>query len=332
MSENYIVIYATSNDLNKRIDKFLNEKLESFSRSRLQSFIINQKVTLNGKYIPSSSFKIKNLGEIRIEVPPIKKSNILAQNIKIEVIYEDSNIMVINKPAGMVVHPGAGNKEGTLVNALLYHCEGSLSGIGGIARPGIVHRIDKMTSGLLLIAKDDQTHLHLSEQFKNKTIKREYFLFCWNNFIQTKGVFESYISRSNRNRKRMAIDKKNRGKLAITEYEMIKSYKVNQNEYITFVKCELKTGRTHQIRVHMSNNGNTLVGDKLYGKQSLDRIKQDKLKNIIYKNFVSVERQALHARTIGFYHPTKKKYMSFGSELPGDFKGLLEELESFMNK
>ncbi len=290
--------------------------------------IISQKVTLDGKYIQSTSFKIKNTGEIKIKVPPIEKSNILAQNIKIEVIYEDSNILVVNKPAGMVVHPGAGNKIGTLVNALLYHCDKSLSGIGGVARPGIVHRIDKMTSGLLLVAKDDQTHLHLSEQFKNKTIKREYFLFCWNNFIKTKGKFESYISRSNRNRKRMAIDKTNKGKFAITEYEMLKGYKVNDNEYITFVRCELKTGRTHQIRVHMSNNGNTLVGDKLYGKQSVNRIKENKLKNIIYKDFVSVERQALHAKTIGFYHPTKKKYVSFDSELPNDIKGLLDELES----
>jgi len=327
LSENYIVIYATSNDLNKRIDKFLNEKLESFSRSRLQSLIIDQKVTLNGQYVQSTSFKIKNSGEIKIEVPPVIKSNILAQNIKIEIIYEDSNILIVNKPAGMVVHPGAGNKEGTLVNALLYHCEKSLSGIGGVARPGIVHRIDKMTSGLLLVAKDDQTHLHLSEQFKSKTINREYFLFCWNNFMKTKGTFESYISRSNRNRKRMAIDRTNKGKFAITEYEMLRSYKVNNNEYITFVKCKLKTGRTHQIRVHMSNNGNTLVGDKLYGKQNVDRIKDNKLKDLIYKNFVSTERQALHAKTIGFYHPTKKKYMSFESELPSDFKGLLDELE-----
>ena len=334
MSENYIVIYVTSNDLNKRIDKLLNEKIKSFSRNRLQSFILDNKVNFNGEFVDSPSYKIKTSGEIKVEIPKTKESKILAEKINIEIIYEDSNLLIINKPAGMVVHPGAGNKQGTLVNALLYHCEDSLSGIGGIARPGIVHRIDKMTSGLLLVAKNDETHIKLSQQFKEKTIKREYYLFCWNNLIKTRGVIETYICRSSRNRKKMSVDKSNNGKKAITEYELLKSFKINDDEYITFVKCELRTGRTHQIRVHMSYIGNTLIGDKLYGKQNINKINDSQLRNLIHNDFVSIDRQALHAKSIGFYHPIKKQYMSFDSNLPHDLKKMLEILEEkrIMNK
>ena len=207
MSKNYITISVTSNDLDKRIDKFLSEKVISVSRNRMQSLISEKMVKINDQIISSPSSKIKSTGIITLEIPEPIEAIAKPKDIKINIIYEDKNLIVINKKAGMVVHPGAGNSENTLVNALLHHCGCTLSGIGGVLRPGIVHRIDKMTSGLIVVAKDDQTHLSLSNQFKNKTVEKEYYLFCWGHLINQKGSIENYIIRSSRNRKKMTVSK-----------------------------------------------------------------------------------------------------------------------------
>ena len=272
MSKNYITISVTSNDLNKRIDKFLNEKVSSISRNRLQSIISEKKVKINDQIIISSSSKIKYSGIITLEIPEPIEAQAIPKNIQIKIIYEDSNLIIIDKKAGMVVHPGAGNFDNTLVNALLHHCGSSLSGIGGVLRPGIVHRIDKMTSGLIVVAKNDETHFSLSNQFKNKTVEKEYYLFCWGGFINQKGSIENYIIRSNRNRKKMTISKNNTGRFASTDYEVLEEFRINDDNYIKFVKCKLNTGRTHQIRVQMSHIGCPLLGDMLYGKQKIEKV------------------------------------------------------------
>lgn len=326
MNKNYITISVTSNDLDKRIDKFLTEKVSSVSRNRLQSIILEKKVKINDQIILSSSSKIKSTGIIILEIPEPIEALAKPKDIKIKIIYEDRNLIIIDKNAGMVVHPGAGNFENTLVNALLHHCGNTLSGIGGVLRPGIVHRIDKMTSGLIVVAKDDQTHISLSNQFKNKTVEKEYYLFCWGGLINQKGSIQNYIIRSSRNRKKMTISKNNTGRFASTDYEILEDFQINDDNYISFVKCKLNTGRTHQIRVHMSHIGCPLLGDKLYGKQKIEKINDQKLKNFIINNFINSGRQALHAKKLGFYHPQKKERLTFETPFPEDFQNFLKIL------
>ncbi len=326
MSENYISICVTSNDLNKRLDKFLSEKIDHLSRRRIQSIIVNENVRFNGSTIISASSKIKSTGKITVKVPESSESTIESQEIKINVIYEDSNIIVLNKEAGMVVHPGAGNNSNTLVNALLHHCKGSLSGIGGILRPGIVHRIDKMTSGLIVVAKDDNTHVSLSNQFKDQVVNKEYILFCWGNFTKYKGNIKNYIIRSPKNRKKMSVSKIDKGKFSFTEYEVIEKFRIDEKNYISLVRCWLKTGRTHQIRVHMSHIGHNLIGDKLYGSKKNEKIKDEELKKLIFTQFIDQERHALHAKKLSFKHPVKNQEMNFEAELPEDFEILLKHL------
>ena len=297
MSKNYITISVTSNDLNKRIDKFLTEKVSSISRNRLQTIISEKKVKINNQIIISSSSKIKSSGIVTLEIPEPVEAIAEPKDIEIKIIYEDSNLIIIDKKAGMVVHPGAGNFDNTLVNALLHHCGNSLSGIGGVLRPGIVHRIDKMTSGLIVVAKNDETHFSLSNQFKNKTVEKEYYLFCWGSFINQKGSIENYIIRSNRNRKKMTISKNNTGRFASTDYEVLEEFQINDDNYIKFVKCKLNTGRTHQIRVQMSHIGCPLLGDMLYGKQKIEKVDNKNLKKFIIDNFINNGRQALHAKS-----------------------------------
>lgn len=326
MSKNYINISVTSNDLNKRVDKFLTEKVSSVSRNRLQSIISEKKVKINNQTIFSPSSKIKSTGIATLEIPEPIEAVAKPKDIKIKIIYEDRNLIIIDKKAGMVVHPGAGNFDNTLVNALLHHCGNSLSGIGGVLRPGIVHRIDKMTSGLIVVAKNDQTHLSLSNQFKNKTVEKEYYLFCWGGFIKQKGSIQNYIIRSNRNRKKMTVSTKNTGRFASTDYQILEEFRLNDDNNIKFVKCKLNTGRTHQIRVHMSHIGCPLLGDMLYGKQKAEKIDNKNLKNFIIDNFINNGRQALHAKKLGFYHPEKKERVTFETRFPSDFQSFLEIL------
>jgi len=228
----------------------------------------------------------------------------------------------------MVVHPGAGNKEYTLVNALLSHCK-NLYGIGGIMRPGVVHRIDKMTSGLLVFAKDDITHNSLSKQFKEKSIKREYDLLAWNVLNQKKGIIETNISRSKFNRKKMAVSTSKSGKVAITKFNLVDSYIINEKIKISYVKCRLLTGRTHQIRLHMSHIGNPIIGDRKYSRNNYYLNLPQNIKDMVYNNFIKNERHALHARYLGFYHPLKKVHLEFKSELPVDLINLFNNLHPF---
>ena len=328
MKPDYIIISISSNDLGKRIDVLISEKLEHISRSRVKKLILNGNVRFNQKVISDQSFKLNQIGKIEFTIPPIKEMKIKPQNMNLEIIYEDKSLIIVNKQPGTVVHPAVGNFDNTLVNGLLFHCKGSLSGIGGVQRPGIVHRIDKMTSGILLVAKNDYTHNKLATQFKNRTILKEYRALCWNSLHKSKDTIETNISRSKYNRKKMSVCQPEKGKIAITEYELIEEFLINDEIKISYINCKLHTGRTHQIRVHMSFIGNPLIGDNLYKKKQFKKI-PNKIDNIISKYFISLNRHALHAKSIKFIHPEKKKELFFDSEIPSDFKKILLNLKKF---
>ncbi len=325
--KNYITISVTSNDLNKRVDVFISSKLIDISRNRLKSLILAGNLSFCREVIKQPSYKLKNTGNLSLFIPKPLAHKLVPQNLNINVVYEDENLIVLDKEAGVVVHPGSGNYTNTLVNALLYHCKNNLSGIGGVLRPGVVHRIDKMTSGLLVFAKDDLTHNGLSEQFKNKTTARRYNSINWNFLPNVEGRIETSISRSKSNRKKMQISSSGLGKHAITEYNLIKSYEVNKDIKISHTKCRLLTGRTHQIRVHMNYIGNPLIGDKKYSRNNFYLKLPINLKEFIFHKFIKTERHALHASLLGFYHPLKKKKFVFESKLPNDFTDLLNLLE-----
>ncbi len=321
----------TSKDHGKRIDSLVCSKLKDYSRNRLQSLILNGKLIFNDKTINQPSYKLKDDGIIKLIVPEPIEPEIIPQKLDIKVVYEDKNLIVIDKEPGVVVHPGSGNHDNTLVNALLSHCKNNLSGIGGVLRPGVVHRIDKMTSGLIVFAKDDHTHSSLSEQFKEKKTEREYNLLVWNLLPKSEGSIDKNISRSKFNRKKMSVCNSNNGKKAITKYTLIKSFLINENIKISYLKCKLLTGRTHQIRVHMSHIGNPLIGDRTYSRNNYYLKLPENLKNLIFQNFIKSDRQALHARYLGFYHPFKKKKLVFESKLPKDFLTTLNNLDNLSN-
>ncbi len=316
----------SSNDLGKRVDFILSNKLQCFSRNRLQTFIIDGHLTFNNRIIPNPSFKLKDCGEYKLNIPEPEEYKALPQKLELNIVYEDKNLIVINKEAGRVVHPGAGNIKNTLVNGLLFHCKNNLSGIGGVMRPGVVHRIDKMTSGLIVFAKDDITHNSLSSQFQQKTIFREYNLISWNLLSSNEGEIKTRLIRSRFNRKKMTVTNDNKGKLAITRFQLIKSFIINDEIKISYLKCKLMTGRTHQIRVHMAYNGNPIIGDAKYSRNKYVLKLPSDLQEFVKKNFIIPERQVLHARSLGFFHPQKKINMLFKSDLPSDINGLLNKL------
>lgn len=290
----------------KRVDVFLSESIENVTRSHIQKLIEEGKVFLNEKPCKKTSAKLKSGDLLRAEFEEPAEPEIAAEDIPLDIVYEDGCMLVVNKPQGMVVHPAAGNYEKTLVNALLYHCKDSLSGINGIKRPGILHRIDKDTSGLLLVAKNDFAHLFLSEQIKAHSLTREYKALVHGKFFEDSGTICAPIGRSEKDRKKMAVTYKN-SKEATTHFfveERFDSY--------TFLRLRLETGRTHQIRVHMSTGGHPVVGDKTYG------VKKEKF---------SLNGQLLHAYKVGFIHPETKKYMEFESKLPDYFENVLEKLK-----
>ena len=287
----------------QRIDKYLSNKIEDKSRSFIQGLIDEEKVKANGKII-KSNYKIKRNDFIEVEMPEPVELNVSPEKMNLDILYEDEDVLVVNKDKGVVVHPAPGNYTGTLVNGILYHCT-DLSGINGVIRPGIVHRIDKDTSGVLVIAKNDEAHNGLAEQFKEHSIKREYFALVEGKFSNPKGTIDKPISRDKKERIKMAINSD--GKRAVTHYEVLEQY----DKGVSLVKCTLETGRTHQIRVHMASIGHPLVGDLVYG------YKRQKF---------NIEGQALHAKVLGFIHPRTKKYIEFTSELPEYFKDLLEKL------
>ncbi len=300
MSRFDYVVENISNDI--RIDKWICEQNQEISRSMLQKLLKENQVTVNGKPV-SKSYKLNNGDEISLEIPEPVELDVLPENIPIEIVYEDDDLLVVNKPKGMVVHPAAGNYNGTLVNALLYHCKGRLSSINGVIRPGIVHRIDKNTSGLLIVAKNDKAHAGLAEQIKAHTFTREYQAVVCGRLKEDNGIIEAPIGRHSVDRKKMCVTEKN-SKEAKTEYTVLSEF----NGY-SHIKLKLYTGRTHQIRVHMSYIGHPVYGDDVYGKAS-------KL----------CEGQCLHAKKIGFIHPINGEYYEFDSELPDYFINVLNKL------
>ncbi len=291
----------------------MTQNLENFSRSKIQSWIKSGAVSVNNKMIETYNHYIKSGDNIYIQIPNTKENHEISpdKNVSFQILFEDSDILVINKPAGVVVHPGAGNYEHTLVNGLVYHCKENLSKLNTNLRPGIVHRIDKDTSGILVIAKNDYTHLNLAKQFECHSIKRKYICFIYGILQPNNGKIETLLQRDSRNRLRMAISQYS-GKKAITIYKSLKMFET----FASKVECELKTGRTHQIRAHLSNIGHSLIGDKLY------KLKNYALPKKINNEINNFQRQALHAYMLEFIHPLSEKIMHFESELPDDMQKL----------
>ena len=291
----------------ERIDKFLSEAIGDLSRSFLQKLLKEQQVMVNEKPV-KANYRLRTGDRIRVCVPPCEELNIEPENIPLDILYEDEDLLVINKPKGMVVHPSAGHTSHTLVNGVLYHCQGNLSGINGVLRPGIVHRIDKDTTGALVICKNDLVHRELAEQLKEHTIKRRYRAIVLGNFKEEEGTVEGPIGRHPVDRKKMAINYKN-GKDAVTHYRVLERF----GNY-SYIECRLETGRTHQIRVHMTSIGHPLLGDLVYAPSQ--------------KNGFHLQGQTLHAQILGFYHPVQKEYMEFEAPLPDYFVKLLKNLRN----
>jgi len=315
-----IEIIVPQNKQKERIDKFLTHELSDFSRSRIQQLIDEEKITING-FPTKANHRVKTSELIRIVIPTPKKLELLPQNIPLKIVFEDTYLIVVNKEAGMVVHPAFGNYSGTLVNALLYHCK-NLSSVNDYLRPGIVHRLDKDTSGLLVVAKDDVSHRRLAEQFMNRTIKREYLTIVWGLMKEESGRIEMCLARSRKDRTKMIIQSE--GKLAITNYQVLEDHRI-----CSLLKIKLETGRTHQIRAHMSHLGHPVVGDPTYGgrhKSILGLSQKDRRYGI--QMLKMMPRQALHARCIGFIHPISQKWLYFESELPNDMEALLKWIKS----
>ena len=302
MSENFSFIADVSG---VRIDKYLTENLDGFTRSALSKLIDDENVLVNDKVV-NKNYKLRLNDSISVFVPDAVPLEAVAENIPLDIVYEDNDLLVVNKPKDMVVHPAAGNYTGTLVNALLYHCKDSLSGINGVIRPGIVHRIDKDTSGLLIVAKNDMAHLDLAQQIKEHSFHRAYEAVVYGNIKEDSGTVHQPIGRSPKDRKKMAVIDKN-SKDAVTHYEVIKRY-----GDFTHIRCVLETGRTHQIRVHMSYIGHPLAGDSVYGPK---------------KVITELRGQCLHAGEIGFVHPRTKEYIEFKASLPEYFEKFLSKLE-----
>ncbi|MBE5969542.1 MAG: RluA family pseudouridine synthase [Lachnospiraceae bacterium] len=300
MLKKIIDVFEDYEDL--RIDKFLAENLEDMSRSYIQSLIKDEKVLVN-----SSSCKAKycvKCGDvIEIDIPELTEPEIVAENIPLDIVYEDSELIIVNKPKGMVVHPAAGHLSGTLVNALMYHCKDDLSGINGVLRPGIVHRIDMNTTGLLLVCKNDYSHNFIAEQLKEHSITRKYHAIVRGCLKNDEYTINKPIGRSKSDRKKMAVVTD--GKHAVTHVKVL-----SRTDKFSYIECELETGRTHQIRVHMASLGYPILGDNIYGNN---------------KDDLKLQGQTLHAKILGFIHPKTKAYMEFDSELPQYFKELISK-------
>ena len=299
-----IRLEADESYMDERLDKFLSAVLPDQSRSYLQKIIKDGSVLVNGK-AQKASYRMEDQDEILVDLPELKEPEIEAENIPLNILYEDDDLLMVNKPKGMVVHPANGHTSGTLVNAIMYHCQGNLSGINGVMRPGIVHRIDKDTTGALLVCKNDTAHRDLAQQLKDHTIKRRYRAIVAGNLKEDEGTVEGPIGRHPIDRKKMAINYKN-GKDAVTHYKVLERF-----GNATYIECRLETGRTHQIRVHMTSLGHPLLGDEIYGSG---------------KNPYHLQGQTLHAMVLGFIHPRTGEYMEFSAPLPEYFLNLLEKL------
>ncbi len=322
--DNTIKFLVDSKNKGKRIDVFLTEKIKKFTRSYLKKIIELKQVKLNNIVISAPSTKIKSKDKILINTTKRIVQSVEPKKIHLNIIFEDQDILIINKPKGMVVHPGAGNYENTLVNALLFKYKKNLSNINGNLRPGIVHRIDKETSGLLVVAKNNLAHADLSNQFSKHTIRRKYVCLAWGVVRPLSGRIETLIARDKKNRQLMTASEIN-GKKAITNYKTIKVFSAKDIPKISLIECELETGRTHQIRVHLKYKGTALLGDRQYGKK---QVKFKKINKDFLNYLNSLTGQALHAQTLEFIHPNTKKKVNFDSALPDTFKKLLNLLEN----
>ena len=321
MSDNSTKLLITKEEAGSRLDIVLTKLLPELTRSNLKKIIELNQVKINNIIINSPSKKLKINDNVEINLLPKQEIKIEPYKTKLKIVFEDKDILVINKPAGMVVHPGAGNYTETLVNALIYKYK-KLSDLNGSTRPGIVHRIDKETSGLLVVAKNNKTHSDLGKQFSEHSITRTYQALVWGVLRPLNGRIETNIGRNKKNRQLMSVLELS-GKRAITNYSTIKVYDLKNIPKISFIECDLETGRTHQIRVHMTYKGNPLLGDKQYGKKN---IKFKKINEDFMEKLKLLNRQALHAKSLGFIHPATKEYISFESKLPSDFQKLLNLL------
>ena len=302
------IIELSSEEDGERIDKYLSETLTDYSRSYLKNLIDEGRVQVAGKIV-KGSFKVYNGAAITVNLPPVKDVKILPEDIPLDILYEDEDVILVNKPKGMVVHPAAGHYTGTLVNALMFHCRDNLSGINGELRPGIVHRIDMDTTGVVIACKNDAAHRFIAEQLKEHSIKRKYQAIVYGTFKENEGRIEGAIGRSKTDRKKMAILPN--GKPAVTHYKVLKNFSSPNGNNYAHIECELETGRTHQIRVHMTSIGHPLLGDNVYG---------------VAKNPFKLDGQTLHAEMLGFIHPRTKEYMEFHAPLPDYFTKLLTKL------
>ena len=322
--EKNINFIVEENENNLRVDILINKREGLISRTRIKNLILEEKLKLNNEIIKSPSKKVLTGDKLTLNIPEPKKTSLKPYELKLDIIHEDEDLLVINKPAGIVMHPGAGNYDKTIVNALMHYDKGSLSTIGDELRPGIVHRIDKNTSGLIVIAKNNETHENLSKQFSDHTITRIYQLLIWGKLRPSTGKINTLITRSSKNRQLMEVSR-SKGKRAITNYKTIQIFENEKTPTFSLVECKLETGRTHQIRVHMTHMGNSIVGDDKYKK------KYKKLKNIDIglENLISkLDRQFLHAKILGFIHPKTNKELIFSSILPKELNNLLKMLRN----
>ena len=322
-----INLIVDENNQNKRVDVFLSKYEKKISRTKIKNLIEKGYLKINNLKVLVPSKKVNIKDKIKLEVPELKKLEIKPYKYKLDIIYEDNDVMVINKPAGLVVHPAAGNFDNTLVNALINYDKKNLSSINGELRPGIVHRLDKDTSGVIIVAKNNFAHTHLSRQFNEHSIDRKYIALVWGKLRPQIGEIKTFITRSSKNRQLMDVSQ-TKGKLAITNYKTIEIYENSRVPTLSLVEYILKTGRTHQIRVHMKFKGNPILGDKSY-KKKLKKLKDvdPELNEIIKK----IDRQCLHAKSLGFLHPTKNQRLFFESKLPNDLHKIVKKLRSTSN-
>lgn len=321
-SENPKTWRVPDDQQNERMDRYLVENFPHMSRNYIQSLMVDGYVTLAGKTISNPSAKVKPGEWVTVTLPEVKMTAMVAEQIPLEIVFEDDYLIVVNKPAGLVVHPAPGNETGTLVNALLFHCGESFHAIGNARRPGIVHRIDKDTSGLLVVAKNNDAHQALAKQFADHTIRRTYHAFVWGVVGKPHDVIKTHIGRARYNRRVMAVCPASKGKFASTRFRRLEQFGLHS----CMVECQLDTGRTHQIRVHMSHIGHALIGDQTYGRITKNRLAL--LPDALADTVQHFPRQALHASMLGFTHPKDGRRLEFHAVLPEDLKNLHKDLRT----